>query len=200
MKKVMLGAAVCAMAFSANAEEVVVEESAVCTSAFNSIYGGLGIGGSFLKFADGDLKANRFMGSFVVGGGKVFNNNVYVGGEFLADFMKNKKWEDNGSNAQSKGFMPQIDAKIGYAFKNDSLIYGKLGCAWSKISGYDKSEDKSDSKTKAAFVLGLGAEKAFCKKFSVALEGDYNCGWKWNDVRNNKGWAVRALVKYNVKY
>ena len=209
MKKVMLSAAVCAMAFSVNAKDV--EEAAVCTSAFNSIYAGLGIGGSFLK-TDGSykndkgeekkFKANRFMGSFVLGAGKVFNNRVYLGGEFLADFMKNKKWEDasNGDNWQSKGFIPQIDAKIGYAFKNDSLIYGKLGCAWSKISEYDKSEDKSDSKTKAAFVLGLGAEKAFCKKFSVALEGDYNFGWKWDDARCNKGWSVRALVKYNVKY
>ena len=202
MKKVMLSAAVCAMAFSANADvasEVEVIEAAQ-TSAFSSIYGGLGIGGSFLKFADGDLKANRFMGSFVLGGGKVFNNNVYVGGEFLADFMKNKKWEDNKGNAESKGFMPQIDLKVGYAFKNNSLVYGKLGCAWSKVSLYDKSEDESESKTKASFVLGLGAEKAFCKKFSAAVEGDYNFGWKWNDVRNNKGWTVRALVKYNVKY
>ena len=197
MKKVMLGAAVCAMAFSANAEE------AVRTSAFSSIYGGLGIGGSFLKCTGNDvedLKANRFMGSFVLGGGKVFNNNVYVGGEFLADFMKNKKWEDDTSNAESKGFIPQIDLKVGYAFKNDSLVYGKLGCAWSKVSGYDKSKDKSESKTKAAVVLGLGAEKAFCKKFSAAVEGDYNFGWKDDGVRFNKGWTVRALVKYNVKY
>ena len=57
-------------------------------------------------------------------------------------------------------------------------------------------------------MLGLGAEKAFCKKFSAALEADYNFGWKQKiktsagekDVRFNKGWNVRALVKYNVKY
>jgi hypothetical protein len=59
-------------------------------------------------------------------------------------------------------------------------------------------------------VLGLGAEKAFCKKFSAAVEADYNFGWKQKiadknlkdeqDVRFNKGWNVRALVKYNVKY
>ncbi|MBO4405706.1 MAG: hypothetical protein J5821_03160, partial [Alphaproteobacteria bacterium] len=125
MKKVMLGAAVCAMAFSANAEEVVVEEAAVRTSAFSSIYGGLGIGGSFLKSDAADYfdkdgnhhdkaKANRFMGSFVLGGGKVFRNNVYVGGEFLADFMKNKKFEayDKDKNhthdRDIKGFIPQI--------------------------------------------------------------------------------------------
>ena len=216
MKKVMLGAAVCAMAFSANAEEVVVEEAAVRTSAFSSIYGGLGIGGSFLKsdadYFDKDgnhhdkMKANRFMGSFVLGGGKVFRNNVYVGGEFLADFMKNKKFEvynkskKHTDDFSMKGFIPQLSAKVGYAFKNDTLVYGKLGCAWSKVSLYDLDSKEGGSETKSSVVLGLGAEKAFCKKFSTALEGDYNFGWKFRDERHNKGWTVRALVKYNVKY
>ena len=106
MKKVLLSAA-CAVAFSANAgvaEEVVVAETAQ-TSAFNSIYAGLGIGGSFLesnevKYTDKNgndakdkLKAHRFIGSFVLGGGKVFKNNVYAGAEFMMDFTKNKKKE-----------------------------------------------------------------------------------------------------------
>ncbi len=196
MKKVMLSAVICAMAFSANAdvaEEVLVEE-AVRSSVFSSIYAGLGIGGSFLKC--GDLKANRFMGAFVLGGGKVFNNNVYLGGEFLSDFMKNRKWE-NHNNLQSKGYFPQVDVKAGYVFRNNVLAYGKLGCAWSKVSNYNNG---ADSKTKASVVLGAGVEKAFCKKFSTALEGDYNFGWKKDNVRYNKGWTVRALVKYNVKY
>ncbi|MBO7537596.1 MAG: outer membrane beta-barrel protein [Alphaproteobacteria bacterium] len=222
MKKVMLSAAVCAMAFSANADvasEVEVIE-AVQTSAFSSIYAGLGIGGSFLKC--GDLKANRFIGSFVLGGGKVFSNNVYAGAEFLMDFTKNKKWdgEADGSfagynfnakvNLKSGGFIPQINAKIGYVFRNDVLAYAKLGCAWTKVSvdgtvsvqksGVAVTESASASKTKASFVLGLGVEKAFCKKFSAAVEGDYNFGWKEGGHRWNKGWSVRALVKYNVKY
>ena len=212
MKKVMLGAAVCAMVFSANAENVMVVNSAR-TSAFNSIYGGLGIGGSFLETSAKDVKdvkANRFIGSLVLGGGKVFSNNVYVGGEFLMDFTKNNKKEvefsGNKVTANMRGFIPQIDAKVGYAFKNDTLVYGKLGCAWSKVSL--ENGDKKPSKTKASFVLGLGAEKAFCKKFSAALEGDYNFGYKWQDKKDtkdvkvtcNKGWTVRALVKYNVKY
>ena len=217
MKKVMLGAAVCAMAFSANAEDVVVVESAR-TSAFNSIYAGAGIGGSFLKsdsearYFDKDgnhqdkMKANRFIGSFVLGGGKVFSNNVYAGAELLMDWGKNKKFEiydkskKHTDDFSMKGFIPQIDAKVGYVFKNDALVYGKLGCAWSKVSGYDRSKDETSSKTKASVVLGLGAEKAFCKKFSTALEGDYNFGWKEDGFRFNKGWTVRALVKYNVKY
>ncbi len=226
MKKVTLCAAACAMAFAANAdvaEEVVVAESA--QSVFSSIYAGLGIGGSFLESnefeyvnKDGNdakdkLKANRFIGSFVLGGGKVFSNNVYAGAEFMMDFTKNKKkeWEINSGNGKSEGkvggFVPQLNVKAGYVFKNNVLAYAKLGCAWTKASvksftrnGSNWDEVKSMSKTKAAFVLGLGAEKAFCKKFSAALEGDYNFGWKENGVRFNKGWNVRALVKYNVKY
>lgn len=257
----MLSAAVCAMAFSANADvadEVVIAE-AIQASAFDSIYAGLGIGGSFLT---GDEiayhqhatatdataparinhkpKANRFIGSFVIGGGKVFNNKIYAGAEFLMDFTKNKKFEsdalvvnsipttndpNNGTfHTKVGGFIPQLSAKFGYAFNKCTLAYLKLGCAWTKLSVDSvltagtaaPATQPNWSKTKAAFVLGLGAEKAFCKKFSVAVEGDYNFGWKntfanINDAhrnttnnevssRFNKGWTVRALVKYNVKY
>ncbi len=258
MKKVMLSAAVCAMAFSANADvadEVVIAE-AIQASAFDSIYAGLGIGGSFLKGDDipyatenqidvtkwkGALgtKANRFIGSFVLGGGKVFNNKIYAGAEFLMDFTKNKKFDvvsdattsdvyvvtDRNTDGSVKtlapgkiegkigGFIPQINAKIGYAFNKCTLAYLKLGCAWTKVTvdvsketagsnpiQYTAVPAESGSKTKAAFVLGLGAEKAFCKKFSAAVEGDYNFGWKYKGLKFNKGWTVRALVKYNVKY
>jgi opacity protein-like surface antigen len=239
MKKVTLCAAVCAMAFSASADvadEVVVAET-ISSSVFSSIYGGLGIGGSFLESnefeyvnKDGNdakdkLKANRFIGSFVLGGGKVFKHNMYAGAEFLMDFTKNKKkeWETNSGNNKIEGkvggFVPQLNVKAGYVFKSNILAYAKLGCAWTKASvtpfqkngdNWDEVKDKSMSKTKAAFVLGLGAEKAFCKKFSAAVEADYNFGWKQKiadknlkdeqDVRFNKGWNVRALVKYNVKY
>ncbi len=200
------------MAFSANADvasEVEVIEAAQ-TSAFSSIYAGLGIGGSFLKtdlemFGINVLskKANRFIGSFVLGAGKVFSNNFYVGGEFLMDFTKNKKFEYDNGDAQMKGFIPQVDLKFGYVFKNDVLAYAKLGGAWSKVSAYAKSTDKTYSKSKLSFVVGLGVEKAFCKKFSAAVEGDYNFGFKDGDIIKvtcNKGWTVRALVKYNVKY
>lgn len=249
MKKVMLSAAVCALAFSANADvasEVVVAD-AIQASAFNSIYAGLGIGGSFFKGDDVvyatvgdpdpadatdwgylDPKANRFIGSFVLGGGKVFNNKIYVGAEFLMDFTKNKKFsvesDDTKHDVYVKtglvpnyaeadiygkigGFIPQINAKFGYAFNKCTLAYVKLGCAWTKVSvdSYrantdNKVDNASFSKTKAAFVLGVGAEKAFCKKFSAAVEGDYNFGWKYSGLKFNKGWTVRALVKYNVKY
>ncbi|MBO7537597.1 MAG: hypothetical protein J6T29_04635 [Alphaproteobacteria bacterium] len=287
MKKVMLSAAVCAMAFSANAdvsEEVVVEETAQ-TSAFNSFYFGAGIGGSFLKSDDVSVgknfttkalrmddgtvysslnenpgkkfgvKANRFVGSLVLGGGKVFSNNVYVGAEFLIDISKDKKIsrefdhkhryvDETGYSPDTKmangmrwdelkevviagfeadhpstyrkdvkigGFVPQLNFRAGYVFKNNILVYGKLGCALTKVSvdsyykmaGSDewiKDKDGSGSKTKPSLILGLGAEKSFGKKFSAAVEADYNFGWKHKGYKANKGWNVRALVKYNVKY
>ncbi len=260
MKKVMLSAAACAMAFSVNAgvaDDVVIAE-AIQSKPFDSVYAGVGIGGSFLKGDDipyakdttklkiadwkGELetKANRFTGSFVIGGGKVFNNKIYAGAEFLMDFTKNKKfdventntagvkvvtkWDADHTGVESVddlvdgkiegkigGFIPQINAKVGYAFNNCTLAYAKLGCAWTKMSvdTYEGSQAEpavynvpvaSESKTKAAFVLGLGAEKAFCKKFSTAIEGDYNFGWKHRGLKFNKGWSIRALAKYNVKY
>lgn len=205
MKKVVLGVVVGAMAFSADAS--------VQVSDFSSVYGGLGLGGSFMRStlddsAKEDVKANRFLGSLVLGGGKILNEKMYIGGEFLADFMKNRTKHYDDSNIQMKGFIPQIDLKLGYAFRNNSLAYGKFGCAWSKISQYYSVEDKTYSKNKASFVVGLGAEKAFCKRFSTALEGDYNFGFKVSDnapaagqhIRSNKGWTVRALVKCHVKY
>lgn len=242
MKKVMLSAVICAMAFSANADvaDDVIVADAIESSPFDSVYAGLGIGGSFLTGGDyhycktvaearankgtGKLenKANRFIGSFVLGAGKVFSNKVYLGGEFIVDFTKDKKKTAEGyaeheklgdvhtkTDAKVGGFMPQIAVKAGYAFRKDVLAYVKMGCAWTKATGdfyYKKGDrdewtkDRSVSKTKASFVLGLGAEKVFCKKFSAAIEGDYNFGWKEGDVKFNKGWTVRALVKYNVKY
>ena len=109
------------------------------------------------------------------------------------------------------GFIPQFNLKAGYVFKNNTLVYGKLGCALTKVSidsyykksGSDewtKDEDVSFSKTKPSLILGLGAEKSFGKKFSAAVEADYNFGWKHKGYKANKGWNVRALVKYNVNY
>ncbi len=211
MKKVMLSAAVCAMVFSANAEEVEVAE-AVSASVFSSIYAGLGIGGSFFKTTlEGldTMKANSFIGAFVIGGGKVFQNNAYLGGEFLIDFTKNRKkmgYLNDKSNLQMKGFRPQVDVKLGYATHHGVLGYGKFGCAWSKLSFCDGIHDYSKNKT--SFVLGAGAEKIFCKKFSTSIEADYNFGFKLDNkettgikkIQANKGWTVRALAKYNIRY
>lgn len=211
MRKVMLGTSVCAMMFSANAE--VVSHS----NSLDGIYAGVGGGGSFLKASNmnvgyrnlgkkepifKDFKVDRFMGSFVIGGGKVFNKRIYGGVEVLLDVMENKKRAVGKGRVKMKGIIPQIDVKAGYATDQDATAYVKLGCAWSKASA-DDLEEPIESDTKSSLVLGVGGEKAFHKRLSTALEVDYNLGGRYGNVsektRINKGWHLRALVKYNVK-
>ena len=69
-----------------------------------------------------------------------------------------------------------------------------------KAYGRRNNADWSESHTEACLVLGLGVEKALCKKFSARLEGDYNCGGKKGSVKFNKGFTIRALAAYNIKY
>lgn len=252
MRKVISGIAICAMAFSVSAKDVDVEQ-VVQDSLFDGIYAGLGIGGSFLKtdgvlplenvYEDisVDADADRFSGSVVVGAGKVINK-VYGGFEVLFDIAKNKNkgWsvkipasgsegatpiEEHNCDCQvgMKGFFPQVNLKAGYSFTHDTIVYGKLGCAWSKVSldynhaagnaTSDPASSGSSSKTKASIVLGVGAEKVFNNRFSTSLEVDYNFGGSYKvttgteggsitkerKLNMNKGWSVRALAKYNVK-
>lgn len=202
MRKVISGIAICAMAFSVSAKDVDAEQ-VVQDSLFDGIYAGLGIGGSFLKTTGGipengfnlteELEADRFIGSVVVGAGKVINK-VYGGFEILLDISKNKKgqiadigadgnWKNVKSDVDMRGYIPQINLKAGYSFSPDTVIYGKIGCAWSKVSSsYDGSKETTNkakgtnSKTKTSIVLGVGAEKIFSNRFSTSLEVDYNFG------------------------
>lgn len=220
MKKIALSAAVCAMMFSVNAKDTEVVEESVSAN-FSTVYAGVGFGGNFAKNDVKPLDKNRFMGSFAIGAGKQFRNGAYVGGEFLGDFSKKVSAEDTAVDgttikASLGGFVPHLNFKAGYVIKNDILLYGKLGVSWRKIKV--QVGDFNDSKRKAAFVLGAGIEKAFCKKFSAAFEVDYDFGYKWKKdytYRSNAGtlengtinansigksWNIRALVKYNIKY
>ncbi len=216
MRKVISGIAICAMTFSVSAKDVDAEQ-VVQDSLFDGIYAGLGIGGSFLKTTGGipengfnlseELEADRFTGSVVVGVGKVINK-VYGGFEILLDISKNKKsskfidlYQANDSKSHDgsayidmKGYIPQINLKAGYSFSHDTIVYGKVGCSWSKLSSsfthpevaaggagesaYDKTPATSgtSSKTKASIILGVGAEKIFSNRFSTSLEVDYNFG------------------------
>lgn len=206
MKKIILGVLICSTVLSAKAdvaEEITTNEDAQ-SSIFDSLYAGLGVGGSFLKTTGSnlpDMEANRFMGSLVIGGGKVVNK-IYGGIEVLFDITKDKKQkktEEGNCNIQMDGFTPHIGIKAGYVPGQSVLAYLKLGCAWPKVSKYTRNDDKTDSKSKASFVLGVGGEKIFCNRFSTALEVDYNFGFKKDELRCNKGWNIRALAKYNIK-
>lgn len=210
MKKLGLGAIVFSITFSVHAEDV----SSPCL--LEGIYAGLGIGASFLKTCNivvgykdpekkepiiRDFSANRFVGSFVIGGGKVFHK-VYSGIEILCDIMKNKRHEIYGKNIHQKGVVPQLNIKIGYTPNSNAMAYMKLGCAWSRGS-VNVIEEINDTKTKIALVLGAGIEKAFHNRVSTALEVDCNFGGRHSntntDTHINKGWNARALIKYNIK-
>ncbi len=219
MKKIALMAAAFAMTSASFAEEaVVVEETAPAyENAFDTFYFGLGMGGSFVKY-DAKIgenkfneKANRFIGSAVLGAGKTFKQKFYVGAEILADFTKakTKKVLKDQFEVKYQGITPQFDIRLGYVNPCwNTLFYGKVGVAYNKAKARHIADNKEYSKNKAGFVLGLGAEKMFCKKFSVRLEGDYNFGGKYKnednnvktDVKFNKGFTARAIVVYNVKY
>ncbi len=235
MKKIALMAATLATANFAFAEDVVVTEEAAPAyeNAFDTFYFGLGMGGSFVKY-DGSVdikgnnsvklnkRCNRFIGSAVIGAGKTFRQNFYVGAEFLMDFTKSKTKEitsdikignDNGkatANCKYQGFTPQFDVRFGYVNPSlNALFYGKAGIVYNKYKGtldYKAGDDAANkgsleiSGHKMGFVLGLGAEKMFCKKFSGRLEGDYNFGGKKDGIKFNKGFTIRALVAYNIKY
>lgn len=205
MKKTILCVVICSIVISAKAdiaEEITVNEDTQ-ENIFNSLYAGLGIGGSFLKTTYShltDVDADRVIGSLVVGGGKVVNK-IYGGAEVLFDIAKNKKHvgSNEAYNIRMDGFTPHIGIKAGYVPGQSVLAYLKLGCAWPKVSKYTRADDKTESKTKASFILGVGGEKIFCNRFSTALEVDYNFGFKKDEVRCNKGWNIRALAKYNIK-
>ena len=211
MKKIVFAVALAMTSASFAEEAVIVEEEAAPAYAdsFSGLYLGLGIGGSFVKYEYGKYseKCNRFIGTLVLGGGKAINQKFYVGGEFLMDFTKAKdKTFTDGANSitiKYQGVTPQLALRLGYANPYwGALFYGKAGVAFNKGKawGVHNGENFSHSKTKAGFVLGLGAEKAFCKKFSARLEGDYNFGSNDHGMKFNKGFTIRALATYDINF
>ncbi|MBO4405305.1 MAG: hypothetical protein J5821_01085, partial [Alphaproteobacteria bacterium] len=124
----------------------------------------------------------------------------------------------------------QVNAKVGCVFGQDTMAYGKFGCALSRVSQERSFIKKLDSEVaqtvvpdksserKTSFILGMGAEKVFRNKVAAVLEADYNFGFRWKDehhktfiddsiyvptgwnLKCNKGWTIRALVKYRAKY
>lgn len=209
MKKVILSAAMGLAMFSASAEDVVVAAAndAATEAAFDGMYFGLGLGGSFLKAKEDvtiqgvttrvfDKKSNSFIGSAVFGGGKTFKDKFYVGAETMLDFGKSTIKIGAGKADLRRFVTPELAARIGYVNTN-TMFYGKVGAVFAKIG----------VKNKVLPALGLGVERAFCKKFSARLEGEYvfpakfdnkigNDGFK---TRAGNGFNVRALVSYNVK-
>ncbi len=219
-------AGVCALNVRAeNLSDKVVEQN-----CFDAIYGGLGIGGSFRNMdADAqhsdvplfiwrDSKNfNRFMGSIVLGCGKAFEGKYYLGLEALVDLSNSKKKDYflNSIKCESKGFNPQLGIRLGYVFNNDNLFYFKAGMGYSKIKAILVETNENSNIIKYSPFIGLGLEKAFYNNFSARLEAEYHFGknksYQWYNLNTgewarikakkiNKGFVVRALINYNIKY
>lgn len=230
MRKIVASTALAGFLFPAvDADTTVVtahEEPAIvgqaseecCTPDFGGIQFILGIGGSFLK---NEVKkvdnvkvvsknANRFIGTVGIGGGKVFKDKFYAGLEVLFDFTKSKDWtekyHDVDYKLKSNGLFTSLGLRLGYIVpKYNTMVYFKVAGSHSssKVTaiGVNKGELKA---AKIVPTLALGVEKAFCKKFTARLEGEYRFkGTKkaeGYELKGNDGFNIRALVSYNVRF
>ena len=213
---------------------VVVEQAPeeCCTPDFGGISFILGIGGSFMKaelknkdktvyttFEKSSKNVNRFIGTIGLGGGKVFKNVFYVGAEVLFDFTKNKEYTltqdiTDASNAKlkSNGLFTSLGLRLGYIMpKYNTMIYFKVSgshsTAKARIDATALAAATPNVDMKASKIvptLALGVEKAFCKKFTARLEGEYRFKSTKKDngleLKANDGFNIRALVSYNVRF
>lgn len=216
---------------TAHEEPAIVEQAPeeYCSPDFGGIQFILGIGGSFLKaeLKDKDTdtnskiskNANRFIGTVGIGGGKVFKDKFYLGMEVLFDFTKAKDWTEkfafnrNGARLEgdtklkSNGLFTSLGLRLGYIVpKYNTMVYFKVAGSHSSVKANGTAAGK-DYEIKAAKIvptLALGVEKAFCKKFTARLEGEYRFkGSKKEDgieIKGNDGFNIRALVSYNVRF
>jgi hypothetical protein len=204
---IAFGVTVFSVGADTSADVTVVEESASCQ--FNSTYLGLGLGGSFLENEFGSIKkqkVNRFLGTVAFGGGKTFGK-FYAGGELSADFMKSKIKKVEGGAVRNRGITPRLAARFGLV-QNDWMAYLKTGVALPKATLRDESNAEVGDVSKVTYLVALGGERFFCKKFSVRGEVEYVFPAKKTFSENgetlktktNGGFNIRALVAYNVQY
>ena len=215
---------------TAHEEPAIVEQAPeeCCTPDFGGIQFILGIGGSFLKAEVKDKdngtnakiskNANRFIGTVGLGGGKVFKDKFYVGMEVLFDFTKSKDWTgkleylDNAKarkeadvKLKSNGLFTSLGLRLGYIVpKYNTMVYFKVAGSHSSAKVNLETSNKELKAAKIVPTLALGVEKAFCKKFTARLEGEYRFkGTKKEDgyeLKANDGFNIRALVSYNVRF
>ena len=215
-------------AFSgAKAEELVIEETEAVTNCFNSVYLGLGIGWNHIKnkgkglaeyFNDANpavygtmnKKTNRFMGTLVLGAGKVFNENLYFGADAMFDFMKNKKksgvhpvkkaGEDDVDKfafeqIKNKGFAWNAGVRLGYVMSNGILVYGKFGGAYAKSTqtgyGVNNAQGAAKANVPVAADANYNVNKS-CNKMTPLI------AFGLEKVMCN-GLSVRGEVEYDFK-
>ena len=144
MTKMMLPAAMLAGVLSVG-NGVAMESAADSASSLDGAYFGLGLGGNFLDntLYAGNVKlnksANRFMGTAILGAGKVFGNKLYAGVEGLVDFAKKSNVRTNKDDIEvafkNRGIVPELALRLGYVY-NTYMFYGKIGCSFGKTDTY----------------------------------------------------------------
>ena len=128
----------------------------------------------------------------------------------MLDFTKNKKWDlDNGDGStahlESKGLFPSVGLRLGYVVpKYNTMVYLKVSGSYSKLESFSDGDSEKIKVDKIAPSLALGLEKAFGKRFTARLEGDYRFKSKKTEenaeLKAHEGFTVRALVSYNVRF
>ncbi|MDR1334178.1 MAG: hypothetical protein LBJ71_03095 [Holosporaceae bacterium] len=230
MKKILVLSMIACSSMAAYADEEgqIVNTEENCTDPFSGCYFALGIGGSFLEnkarteaivqnvsgIVEASQKENNIVGTTVFGAGKVFTNSIYLGGEALVNFGKTKKYGNEHNGIKFDGIVPALALRTGLV-KNDFLFFIKLGAAFPRttvacdliVANTHFAETLKVSKP--SFVAGLGVEKVLCRKFSGRLEGEYSFGQKktvklaenaYAKGEAAKGFNIRALIAYNVKF
>lgn len=194
-----------------------------CTSNFSGINFLLGIGGSFLNsefknnekrnytnFNSNSRHLSRLIGTIGIGGGREIAHKYYIGSELLFDFTNSKKRNNfvpgaSSSRMQNNGTFLSLGIRTGYIISGHTICYFKIAASHSKAKAYiHGAKDISVKANKIVPSLTLGAEKAFCKKYTARLEGEYRFkSSKKADgfqLKANDGFNIRALVSYNVHY
>lgn len=140
MKKIMMmmvaGLAASSMVMADDIEQI--DEGTTTSGAFDGLYVGAGVGGSFLKnkghanlkdTADSGTQArnvdmktsniNRFNGDVFVGFGKTINGNFYLGGELLLEFAGSKTKNVTEANGNELKYTITTDgADVAFKVKN----------------------------------------------------------------------------------
>jgi hypothetical protein len=194
------------------------------TDSFNGVYFALGVGaGSVESKAKeetggntrdyGKQTVNKVSGVAVFGAGKKITDAFYTGGELLIDYGKSKSEDvkfdgQKVGSVRSRGVTPSLAFRPGFVYNTDNLIYAKLGLSFPSTIIRDEDNREITTVKKPSYIVGIGFERNFTKKFSGRLEGEYVSSFKKDGkiggslfkAECNGGFNFRVLAVYNVKY
>lgn len=156
-------------------------------------------------------KVNSAGGSVVLGYGRCFANNYYVGGELSVDMAGNKSYtgeydfqEESNYHGKVHGVIPSAAVRLGYRLNPLTMAYVKGGIAHVKsdftdgsakivfdfivAKGKNCSYSGSDVNiSKVVPVIGVGIERKVTGNFGLRLEGDYRFKSKGTSVERVSG-------------